>query len=1560
METKQRKSFIELLQEIDKIEREQRDRGTLFELLTVTYLTHEPMYSRLFDAIWTLNEVPEEYNIPKYDTGVDLVARKRSNGDLVAVQCKFYSESTTIRKEHVDSFLNEVGKTYYAEGLVVSSTDKWNRNAESALTERSKSISRIGLEDLKESKIDWSSFSFHDSAPVRLMEKKKPRPHQLPAIEAVVNGLKEHDRGKLIMAPGTGKTYTSMAIAEELAKEKEGTFRVLYLVPSIQLLSQTLRSWSADSNLLMDSIAVCSDRKVTKENKETGIGDISTADIGFPATTNYEKLLTYQQEIDEKEEKIEFLTVFSTYQSIDVITEAQKHDFYEFDLVVCDEAHRTTGIADDDNGDVSMFTKVHSNENIKASKRLYQTATPRIYGEDVRKKADEKSVLLADMNDSVIYGDEFYRIGFGDAIRQGILTDYKVMVLGVDEEMIARRFQQMLARERELEFDDVTKIIGCWNGLVKRKHDSNETLGDPMKRAIAFAGTIKESKLIADMFTNVVDQYTGNHYRLSGTFEVEVDHADGSMNALEKNKKISWLKEEVPENTCRILSNARFLTEGVDVPDLDAIMFLKPRKSKIDIAQAVGRVMRKSSGKDYGYIILPIGIPAGLEAHSILDNNDKYRVVWEVLNALRSLDERFDATINKLELNKKKPDQIEVIGVGDVPENGLNVEHGSDQLTLFSDEDLTDLEQAIYGKIVKKVGNVRYWEDWSKDVAEIARKHIMRINVMLEDKDSSIYSEFEKFVTSLRYNINDSISEQQAIEMLSQHLITKPIFEALFSSYSFVKNNPVSLAMESILEVLDKTGLMKEQGKLEGFYESVRVRAEGVDNLDAKQKIIIQLYDKFFKVGFKETTERLGIVFTPVEVVDFIIQSTEDIMKRHFNKSLKDKGVHILDPFTGTGTFIVRLLQSGLIPKEDLLRKYTQEIHANEIVLLSYYIAAVNIEETFHALNRGEYVPFEGNVLTDTFESTENKDSFVSELFNENNKRLIKQQENPIFAIIGNPPYSSGQNDANDNNKNQRYPKLEEAISKTYAKYSSAVAKNTLYDSYIKSFRWASDRINSKGIIAFVTNGSFIDSRGTDGLRKCWYEEFNYIYIFNLRGDQRTVGEKSRQEGGKIFGSGSRTPISITLLIKDGSNEHEIYYKDIGDYLTREQKLNIIKDKKSILNIDWVNIIPDSNNDWVNQRDEKYLSFRNVDGEVFSERAIGVGTKRDVWVYGFARESVIKNSHTLANHYNYELNRLSNILDPNDRVEAVNNDPKYIKWSRALLNKFKSNKKIILKDENVINSLYRPFTKKYLYYQRDIVDMPGKYINNFGSENKLIYITKGASIGNFSALVTDSIPAEVALGSSGTGFLLEIKDGEDTTLISTNSKYNLTDSFISELNISPEDAFYYVYAVLNSPDYKTKYANDLSKDLPKVPIVEHKKEYIECGQKLADLHLNYETLPIYPYVEVEYRTQNPSYRVQKMRHPKRNQLDTIIFNRDITIKNIPEKAYEYLVNGRPAIGWIIDQYQVKTDKKSGITDDPNDFSNDEKYIFNLLLRVINVAVQTVDLVNSLPTLERDE
>lgn len=1571
LQSKNYRSFISLLNEIDSEKRTQRDRGTLFEHLTIAYLTNEPIYKRLYEKVWKINEVPEEYNIPKKDTGVDLVAKERQTGELVAIQCKFHGKDNKIKKDDIDSFLNEVGKTYYSKGLIVSSTDEWTQNAEEAIKNRDKDIQRIGLSNFYGSQIDWSAFSFSTPDDVKVVPKKTPRSHQIEAIKAVVEGFETADRGKLIMAPGTGKTYTSLAIAEELASkkfanEKDSVFRVLYLVPSIQLLSQTLHSWNADTRYEMVSIAVCSDRKVTKRKGNNELEDIAASDIGYPATTNYEKLLEYKNKIEESDSKTEFLTVFSTYQSIDVIIEAQKHGFYEFDLVVCDEAHRTTG-AKELNAEESAFTKVHSNDNIKAKKRLYQTATPRVYGEDAKKKAEEKSVIIADMNDPKVYGEEFYRLGFGEAIRRDILTDYKVMILAVDEKMVAKRFQKMLANEKELQFDDVTKIIGCWNGLVKRKSNSDEVYGKPMKRAIAFTGTIKESKLIAKMFQQVVEEYL---YDTNNSFSIEIKHADGSMNALQKNEMIAWLKSEVPENTCRILTNARFLTEGVDVPELDAVMFLKPRRSKIDIAQAVGRVMRKAPGKEYGYIILPIGIPEGVDENSVLDNHKTYSVVWEVLNALRSLDERFDSMINKLELNKKKPGLIGTTIVGDPPSDGLKDPEDYQMELDFSE--LTEVERAIYGKIVKKVGNVRYWEDWSKDVAKIAQQHMTRIRVMLEDNESFEYKEFQKFLKSLRYNINNSISEEQAVEMLAQHMITKPVFEALFESYDFIKNNPVSRSMEAMIEVLDKNGLSKEQEQLQSFYESVKVRAEGVDNLEGKQKIIIQLYEKFFKVAFKDTTERLGIVFTPIEVVDFIIHSVEYVLKKHFGKSLASEGVHVLDPFTGTGTFIVRLLQSGLISKEDLVRKYTQELHANETILLSYYIAAINIEETFHSIMSGNYVPFEGIVLTDTFETTENKDSFMDELFDENNIRLKRQQESPIFAIIGNPPYSAKQKSMNDNNENIKYPILDERIKNTYVKHTNATNKNSLYDLFIKAFRWSTDRLGTKGVVAFVTNNSFLDGKSADGFRKCLAEDFNYLYFFDLRGDQRTLGEKSREEGGKIFGSGSRAGIVISVLIKDGSNHHEIYYRDIGSYLSREDKLRILKESKSIANIEFKKILPDKYYNWLNQSDanyEKLIPLYGSKESVFLSKETGIQTSRDPWAYNSNKKILLKNIERLINAYNQDREKVLKLKNKEMFKEILTYDSTKIKWSSSLMNKVKRNHEIIFDKTKVRTAMYRPFVKKNVYLDKDLIHRIGSSYKMFPTSkdyNEVITISGTGGSKTFSTLITNEINDVNVQEASAKSFPLYLYDNaENNTLFKVESRRSNINPIFKKLvekkigRVSDEEVFYYVYGILHHPNFTRQFANDLKKQIPRIPICKSFREISKIGRKLAELHLNYEKVPIYKGVTIESKN-NPSFKVKQMKHPKKGQIDKIVFNNDITISNIPEKAYDYVVNGRSAIEWIMDQYQIKTDKDSGIIDDPNEYSDDEKYIFNLLLRIINVSVQTVDLVNSLPPLEIEE
>ena len=1555
-------TFDELVEQIDDNLDKQRDRGTAFEKMVVAYLKNEPAYKQKFEDVWMLNEVPAEYHISKKDTGVDIVA-KDYEGNLTAVQAKFYKGK--VSKAGIDSFVAETGKDVYSAGMLVSSTDQWNSNAQSTLENTTKPFTTIGLSQLRNAHFDWKKFSFaKENLNLSSKKVKKEFGYQKEAIAKAIKYFEKHDRGKLIMAPGTGKTFTSLKIAESLMrKQNKRQFNVLYLVPSIQLLSQTLFSWNNDvsDDIHMTSFSVVSDAKANKK-KSKDDDNLGAKDVGFEPTTNVQELIDHYKLVDSHDLSNDMRVVFSTYQSIEVIENAQKSGGYPaFNLIIADEAHRTTG-AKSLNED-STFTEVHSNSNVNGELRLYQTATPKIYDQNTKKKAKKNSIVVASMDDKSIYGDEIFRLGFGDAVARGILTDYKVSVLAVSESYINKDMQKIMSADNQLKVDDIGKIIGVWNAMVKRDGITGEITGAPMKRAIAFTDTIKHSKLISNEFNQVVNDYldSDDDDNISeDSFHVDVHHVDGGLNALEKESEIDWLgNDDIEDNRARVLSNVRFLTEGIDVPNLDAIIFFSPKKSQVDIVQAVGRIMRKSEDKAYGYIILPIVVADGVDPNVALDNDKKYKQVWQVLNALRSTDERFDAEVNTLDLNKKKSGRINVIGVDSSPDKTVDEDtHKEEEKTeqLELPLEWQEMRKAFYGKVVQHVGDRRYLEDWSKDVADIATMYVRRIKDLIDSNQGAKLA-FDKFIKSLRFNINDSIGEEQAIEMLAQHLITEPVFNALFSSYNFVRNNAVSKSMNDIISAFKVFGFAKEQEKLKPFYNSVKLRASGIDNIQGKQTFIIQLYNSFFKTAFPRVTESMGIVFTPVEVVDFIVHSVDWALNKYFGKSLASKNVHILDPFTGTGTFITRTLyylkqqmDEGKITYDDILRKYTQELHANEIVLLSYYIAAINIEAVFDEINgpdRG-YKPFDGIVLTDTFESTEREGTLDDDMFGTNNERLKKQQEIPITAIISNPPYSVGQKNANDNNKNMHYVQLERQIQQTYM--TNATLTRGTYDSYVKAFRWASDRINDKGVIGFVTNGSFLDSKSTDGLRASLYKEFNHLYIFNLRGNQRTQGEESRKEGGKIFGSGSRAPIAISILVKDGSDKHELAYWDIGDYLSRKEKLKRIKKFNSIGDMNWGIINPDQNNDWINQRDPNYMKYTmiaNEENSPFFENATGFNTNRDTWAISFSKAKVRLNIKRLIDNYNSALDHEKNA-----------NDVLGIKWSAKLKQLYKKNDKLFYADSKIEKCLYRPFTKKWVYYDRDLTERPGKYAKQWGNENKVI-ITSGRGSTSFSTIVANLIPNLNCL--TATQGFMELNNEKTNQLLSTH--YNVNENFAKKIGIHKEDIFPFVYGLLNSADYKKYYANDLKKDLARIPPVYPKEEYIKIGKKLIDLHLNYEQVPIYK--ECKYTYSGPiNYKVREMKFARKRNAEgklkkdrsTIIFNDSITIENIPEKAYQYIINGKSAIEWIMDQYQVKTDKKSGITDDPNDYSNDKKYIFNLLLRIINVSVQTVDLINQLPPL----
>ncbi|QIP36631.1 DEAD/DEAH box helicase [Komagataeibacter rhaeticus] len=1576
---------------------------------------------------------------------------------------------------------------------------------------------------METSLIDWSQYQ-PKIAPI-LRAQKKAREHQKTAISRVLAGFKSHNRGRLIMACGTGKTFTSLKIAEQ---QVGAGGRVLFLVPSLSLLSQTLTEWTQESQVPLHSFAVCSDSDVGKKKaKNDDEIKVNIHEIRYPATTSPGRLAT---EHTKRHDDAHMTVVFATYHSIDVISRAQKeHDFPEFDLIVCDEAHRTTGVTFGGEENDSTFVRVHNQDYLAGRHRLYMTATPRIYGDVAREKAEKEGAIVYGMNNEAIYGPEFHVITFSEAVRRKLLVDYKVIVLAVDEGTVSRSVQKLLDDpDNGLTVSDASKIVGCWKALATGGLPrEGTTIPEPMKRAVAFCQVIspdykgRTSKVssiqIADMFQQVVEEYQEQEdIEPEARLVCEAEHVDGGMNASEKEGKLAWLKDETPEGICRVLSNVRCLSEGVDVPALDAVLFLTPRNSQVDVVQSVGRVMRVAPGKKRGYVVLPVVIPAGVEPDQALDNNKTYQVVWQVLQALRSHDDRFDHMVNKMDL-QARPDtsRMEVIAVTKkitaktkaLTTGTAQKAHSSYKIgkkASFPNDDrqetlqfeVGEIERAIYAKIVKKVGNRHHWEDWADDIARIAQTHITRIKTILENPNNvEARTSFKEFTSDLRTELNDSISEDEVIEMLAQHLITRPVFEALFAGHSFIGDNPMSRAMQTVLDALDKHSLHKETDRLEAFYASVRERASGIDTSYGRQKVIKELYDGFFQKAFPRLKDRLGIVYTPIEVVDFIIRSINDVLESEFGQTLGSKGVHIMDPFTGTGTFITRLLQSGLITKEQMLHKYRQELHANEIVLLAYYIASINIEATFSDLMDGNYEPFEGICLTDTFRLNEPHD-LVSSTLEDNNRRIRKQKKLDIRVIMGNPPYSVGQESGNDNNQNVAYPTLDARIAETYAERSTATNKRALYDSYIRAIRWSSDRIGDCGVIGFVTNAGFLDANTANGLRQCLAEEFSSIHVFHLRGNQRTSGETSRKEGGKIFDAGSRAPIAISLMVKNpnAKKQGRILFYDIGDYLTREQKLKRIQELASVNSLTgeglWQIITPDEHGDWLRQRDDSFRKFiaigskeKNAGPMLFCLFSRGVETARDAWCFNSSRSALESNIKTMISTYEGELQRFNDAFPSLDRKERekqldgfVTSDPTRISWSRSLRQDFTKNVPLSFDGKRIVLSLYRPFQRQYLYFDKNI----NNYINQMPrlfpdakADNLIICVPGLGGDKGFSAFVTNhAIDLNLAPAMGGyqafPQFIYEIDTLKQNRTEQNRTEQNRTEQNRTEQNrkiihyidrgarkksgdlpvergaekclqrpdvqcppesayggyrrhsmlsdvplrtgertmsdmqgdffgqkpsqsrivrrdaitdeglkhfqnaypgqvITKKDLFYYVYGLLHSPDYQERYADTLRKELPRIPRVktyEAFKAFSEAGRRLGEIHVNFDSQPIYKGVQIDAGNKplTPAdYRVTQMKYGKGKDKTILHYNDRITVTGIPLEAYEYVVNGKPALDWVVERQCVKTDKASGIVNDANDWAietmNDPRYPLDLFLRVITISLETMKIVKNLPALE---
>ena len=1533
---------------------DQFSKGRSFERMLQRALQQHPgIYGDRFSNVWLWNDWPGRTGP---DSGVDLVAEE-AEGGLCAIQCKFFAPDTPLPRSAIDAFLAASEDARFTSRMFINTGGEIRDNALRRLTESPKHCRVLDASELDTWDVDWREFVDNpEDLHFRSDRRYTPHPYQKDAIAAVCAGFESHDRGQLILPCGTGKTAVTLWIAEQQVG-KGG--RVLYLVPSIALMAQTMREWGDQKKLNLRYVGICSDTRAGRNDE-----DAPLEDLDIPVTTNAGKIL----EGLRKERPDVMTVVFCTYQSLPLVADAQGTDAQsdgapEFDLVICDEAHRTTGVEDTETirkgrqgkYSTSPFRLVHDPALIRTRKRLYTTATPRIFtaGAKSRARDADRNLEVFSMDDESVFGPVFYRMAFSQAIEGGWLTDYKVIILTLKSERVAAALDNLLAREKKsgLNLDDAVKLLGCWDALadpegVLSSHNVTGDRHNSLMRAITFTNTIKASKLVKCYWKEVVETFSrspdGEH--LPNLLPLEVKHVDGTQDSLNRQRKLNWLREDNDE-VCRVLSNARCLSEGVDVPALDAVLFLEPRKSQVDVVQAVGRVMRRAEGKEMGYIILPVVISPDQDPEKALDDNKTFQVVWSVLRALRSHDDRFDLEINSLDLNQNLSDHIKIID-----DNGGDDVDDEDRIAQLRLDLIYKIPPgAIYARIVEKCGDRKYWPQWAEDVAQIADRIRSRVAGMLDDPGrTDLQRQFQSFLDDLRQTLNPEIREGDLVAMIAQHLVTEPVFKALFADYDFAGRNPVSRSLNRLVDVLEAEGLVNETRDLEPFYESVRNRASALDNAEARQKVLLELYERFFKVALRKDAERLGIVYTPVEVVDFILKSADHALQKHFGRRLSDENVHILDPFTGTGTFIVRLLQNpALVRDEDLLRKFSAELHANEIVLLAYYIAAINIEETFHGRlgMEEEYQPFGGIAFTDTFNLDEGKGQIAATL-PANSERVKRQQAQDITVIVGNPPYSSGQQRVTDDNPNVTYPYLEQRVRETHVARSNVTNNNIAYDSYKMAIRWANDRLGREGVIAFVTNGSFIKSNVDAGLRACLADDFSHLYIVNLKGDQRTQGERSKQEGGKIFGSGSRAPIAILVLVRDPDHlgSCEIHYRDVGDYLSRDDKLRILRDWECIEGISaWQTIIPDEYNDWLNHRDPEYKMYvplcsqeakrkRNAVTTVIARLySSGVNTGRNAWFYAFDR----------------------------------------FKWDDDLQDRLRT-------------SMFRPYVKMRLYFETPLIQR--RYQMQFlfpapEASNQIIGVTGKGETAPFSVLTTSVIP-DRHLVSSGQWFpryryerietkvltmLPDDRPADSNNVPGYRRVDNLTDWGLGQfqnrypaLTITKDNIWNYLYGLLHAPDYREKYRNDLSKDLPRIPFAPDFEAFCSAGEQLAALHLGYETCTEYELQEVVSENAASPYRLDNKGMKwggTRKEPDRTILHvtPQVTLRGIPAEAQDYVVNGRTPLAWAIDRLKVTTDKESGIVSDPNAwYADDPAELVAHLRRLVHVSVETAKIVSNLP------
>ena len=1713
------KTIYDVLEAIRGNNWSERDKGERFEKLMQRWLRVDGFYGRMYSEVYLWGEFAERHGLEKKDLGIDLVAVKGEGGGLVAIQCKFYAEGTVVDKAAVDTFLstasavmrNEAGEEFvFEEKVFVMTNDRLGVNARTTLENHNARIITIGA--LAESGVDWGEIA--EGRAQREREVARARDYQEVIVGKARAHFRDHERGTLVMACGTGKTLTSLFIAQDMLAEG-GV--VLFLAPSIALVSQTLKSWYSRSAMEMDVACVCSDREAARGAYDPAIDgedrvEESLLELPIASCTNPERAAEILRR-PTTGHKGRLTVIFATYQSIEVVHEAQRRADVVFDLVICDEAHRTastvlnakhvTRIGKDvkekkgeegKGGEVSPFVRVHDGEYIRAGHRLYMTATPKVYRKKEKERAEAVEDTLYSMDDENIFGERFYTLTFGEAVERKLLTDYKVLVLTIDSSQVSGKLLDELKEAREKrkakEAEEAAKaekrrakgeakdggeengevgeggekgekvkaadvvvpemtarLIGALAAMSKMVDDSMpgaaETFADdphpelPLRSAIAFCdyvnvpkkgkpgayviGTTRsEFEAIAEQCQKerergergeAMDEYLGRLARVRSTC------VSGEMSTNERERNLEIIRN--PEAGCaNIVCNVNCLSEGVDVPSLDAVIFLAPKSSPITLVQSVGRVMRRAEGKEYGYVIIPVICDMEGDVGAALKRTEFERV-WDILCAMRSHDERLSAELSSHtyqhvrvvqykspEQRKREREERERWKREREQQQEQEKDRLRRELELREDKEKSKAEQ-IYAAVVERCGDRMYWPRWSAKAGEVARRFVGRIEELL---GAGMYrEEMSAFVGELRRCMNGTVGEHEAVEFLAQHLVTQPVFDALFADYHFAQNNAVSRAMGEMIGKLEGHAFVDDRELLEDFEMNVSMVAKGLDTSAKRQEMIKTLYENFFAAAFPKVSAQLGIVYTPVECVDFIVRSVDYLLGRDYGTRLARRGVRVLDPFAGTGTFTTRALayldEEG-IGDEELRAKYREDIRCNEIVPLSYYVADVNIETEYNGLERWkggghEYEAYDGISLADTFALAEEHEErrgtleFIDRTLARNTDAALEMLRHPINVIWGNPPYSVGQRSANDNAQNVHYPHLEERIAQTYARESDSTSKKALYDSYIKAFRWATDRLREHpeegGIVAYISNGAWIDGNSQAGMRATFVREFDRIYVLNLRGNQRTSGELSRREGGKIFGSGSRTPIAITILERFEQGRHgrgacEIWYRDIGDYMTREEKLGKLVEYGSVEGVEWMRIEPNAKHDWINQRDGTFDAMIALAPEKkydlgseswFVVHSRGLATARDAFAYNFSRDALISNINSSIDFYNSEVDRYLAAKASNANIRA-NNFITYsaskFSWGRQQIIDLTKGKKYQFAEDSVRTALYRPFVETYGYFNRQLNDMVYQLPNLFptpSTPNLVICVSGVGVTKDFSCIITDKIPDLELIGKSqcfplyyyvqaaGSGLFggesgLERRDGVSDYAVRVLGERGI--------RAEKEEIFYAIYGALHERGWRERYGDDLRKSLPRLDLARTREEFERLrdrGRRMAELHLagrlTGEMVGVIRSsgmrwhgfaVEDDGRVVMESeVRVVRMVLERRGR-SRLDIAEGVYIEGIPAGATGYVVNGKSPLEWVVERMRDGVDEKTGIRSDVNAYGG-AGYVVDAVLRCIVVGMEMV-------------